>query len=103
MNAGRSRMSLAGRLLNYRKGINKGLLKILSKMGISTVGAYRGAQLFEVVGNARRSGRARALRRRQPCRVRPLVGTRSRPKNCVWPSAAISPIAQGGLPEVCPR
>src|SRR5690606_36561936 len=31
---------------NYRKGINKGLLKILSKMGISTIASYRGAQLF---------------------------------------------------------
>ncbi len=36
----------------YRKGINKGLLKILSKMGISTVASYRGAQLFEAVGLA---------------------------------------------------
>ncbi len=35
---------------NYRKGISKGLLKILSKMGISTVASYRGAQLFEAVG-----------------------------------------------------
>lgn len=35
---------------NYRKGINKGLLKIMSKMGISTVASYRGAQLFEAVG-----------------------------------------------------
>lgn len=35
---------------NYRKGINKGLLKILSKMGISTVGSYRGAQLYEIIG-----------------------------------------------------
>ncbi len=37
---------------NYRKGINKGLLKILSKMGISTITSYRGAQLFEAVGIA---------------------------------------------------
>ncbi len=35
---------------NYLKGINKGLLKIMSKMGISTVASYRGAQLFEAVG-----------------------------------------------------
>ena len=35
---------------NYRKGINKGLLKILSKMGISTIASYRGAQLFELIG-----------------------------------------------------
>ncbi len=38
---------------NYRKGLNKGLLKILSKMGISTIASYRGAQLFEAVGVAR--------------------------------------------------
>ncbi|MGH8412109.1 MAG: glutamate synthase central domain-containing protein, partial [Pseudomonas sp.] len=35
---------------NYRKGITKGLLKILSKMGISTITSYRGAQLFEAIG-----------------------------------------------------
>ncbi len=35
---------------NYRKGINKGLMKITSKMGISTISSYRGAQLFEIVG-----------------------------------------------------
>ncbi|HEY3700316.1 MAG TPA: glutamate synthase large subunit, partial [Spongiibacteraceae bacterium] len=38
---------------NYRKGINKGLLKILSKMGISTIASYRSAQLFEAIGLAR--------------------------------------------------
>jgi len=35
---------------NYRQGMNKGLLKILSKMGISTVASYRGAQLYEIIG-----------------------------------------------------
>ena len=35
---------------DYRKGVNKGLYKILSKMGISTIHSYRGAQLFESVG-----------------------------------------------------
>ncbi|MBI3562380.1 MAG: glutamate synthase large subunit [Gammaproteobacteria bacterium] len=35
---------------NYINGINKGLFKIISKMGISTVSSYRGAQLFESVG-----------------------------------------------------
>jgi glutamate synthase (NADPH/NADH) large chain len=35
---------------SYRRGIKKGLLKILSKMGISTIGSYRGAQLFEIIG-----------------------------------------------------
>ncbi|MCG6873124.1 MAG: glutamate synthase large subunit [Gammaproteobacteria bacterium] len=37
-------------LANYRRGINKGLYKIISKMGISTIASYRGAQLFESVG-----------------------------------------------------
>ncbi len=37
-------------LTNYRKGIEKGLLKIMSKMGISTIASYRCSQLFEVVG-----------------------------------------------------
>ena len=36
--------------VNYRRGINKGLYKIISKMGISTIQSYRGAQLFEIVG-----------------------------------------------------
>ncbi len=35
---------------NYRRGINKGLYKITSKMGISTITSYRGAQLYEIVG-----------------------------------------------------
>ncbi len=35
---------------NYIKSIDKGLLKIISKMGISTICSYRGAQLFEAVG-----------------------------------------------------
>ncbi len=34
----------------YRKGVNKGLLKIISKMGISSISSYRGSQLFEIVG-----------------------------------------------------
>ena len=37
-------------VVNYREGINKGLLKILSKMGISTIASYRCAGLFEVIG-----------------------------------------------------
>ena len=39
-------------LRSYRKGVNKGLYKIISKMGISTIHSYRGAQLFEAVGLA---------------------------------------------------
>ena len=35
---------------NYIKSINKGILKILSKMGISTLRSYRAAQIFEIIG-----------------------------------------------------
>ena len=37
-------------LYNYIKAVNKGILKILSKMGISTLQSYRGAQIFEALG-----------------------------------------------------
>lgn len=37
---------------SYRFGIRKGLYKIMSKMGISTITSYRGGQLFEIVGLA---------------------------------------------------
>lgn len=37
-------------MINYRNGINKGLYKIMSKMGISTIASYRCAKLFEAVG-----------------------------------------------------
>ncbi len=40
-------------LRQYRKGVNKGLYKIISKMGISTIQSYRGSQLFEAVGLAK--------------------------------------------------
>ena len=35
---------------SYRRGIRKGLFKIMSKMGISTIASYRSGQLFEIVG-----------------------------------------------------
>ncbi len=34
----------------YRKGVAKGMLKVLAKMGISTLQSYKGAQIFEAVG-----------------------------------------------------
>ena len=37
-------------LKNYKKSIQKGLLKVFSKMGISTLQSYRGAQVFEAIG-----------------------------------------------------
>ncbi len=45
-------VNLRQAISNYRKGIDKGLLKILSKMGISTIASYRCSQLFEAVGLA---------------------------------------------------
>ncbi|THF74920.1 glutamate synthase large subunit [Cohnella fermenti] len=35
---------------NYLKAANKGVVKVLSKMGISTIQSYRGAQIFEAIG-----------------------------------------------------
>ncbi len=37
-------------LKNYNKALTDGILKILSKMGISTLRSYRGAQIFEALG-----------------------------------------------------
>ena len=37
---------------HFRKAVDQGLLKIMSKMGISTLSSYRGAQIFEAVGVA---------------------------------------------------
>ena len=39
-------------IYNYRKAAAKGLLKVMSKMGISTLQSYKGAQVFEAVGLA---------------------------------------------------
>ena len=38
---------------NYRKAVEDGLLKILSKMGISLLSSYQGAQIFEAIGIGR--------------------------------------------------
>ena len=37
-------------LTAYRKGVGKGMLKVLAKMGISTLQSYKGAQIFEAIG-----------------------------------------------------
>jgi glutamate synthase (ferredoxin) len=44
------RISLTGAQHNFRKALEAGLLKILSKMGISLLSSYRGAQIFEAIG-----------------------------------------------------
>ncbi|MFQ5894737.1 MAG: glutamate synthase large subunit, partial [Nitrospinota bacterium] len=40
----------AAAVARYRKSVEAGLLKIISKMGISTITSYHGAQIFEVIG-----------------------------------------------------
>ena len=53
----------------YIKAINKGLLKIFSKMGISTVQSYCGAQIFEAIGlESRRSSTGTSPARRRASR-----------------------------------
>ena len=47
------RWSSALAIKNYGKSIEGGLLKIFSKMGISTLASYRGAQIFEAIGLGR--------------------------------------------------
>ena len=43
-------LPLVNLLDTYRKAVGKGLLKIMSKIGISTLQSYQGAQIFEVLG-----------------------------------------------------
>ncbi|MCG8602279.1 MAG: glutamate synthase large subunit [Verrucomicrobiales bacterium] len=45
-------VALEKALTNYHKALEKGVLKILSKMGISVLNSYQGAQIFEAVGIA---------------------------------------------------
>ena len=40
-------------VLNYIKAVNQGILKIMSKLGISTLNGYKGAQTFEALGIAK--------------------------------------------------
>jgi glutamate synthase (NADPH) large chain len=55
MRRGHVKLDFAARLelgRSYRAGVRKGLFKIMSKMGISTIASYRSSQLFEIVGLA---------------------------------------------------
>ncbi|MFD0896014.1 glutamate synthase large subunit [Luteolibacter ambystomatis] len=47
---GKAEISVDKAMSNYRKALEKGLLKIMSKMGISVLNSYQGAQIFEAVG-----------------------------------------------------
>ena len=53
-------------VLNYKKSIEAGLLKILSKMGISVISSYRGGYNFEALGLSPRAGRRLLPRHDQP-------------------------------------
>ncbi|MEO8935699.1 MAG: glutamate synthase-related protein [Burkholderiaceae bacterium] len=46
-------LSAAKAIANYTKAVGKGLMKVMSKMGISTYMSYCGAQIFEAVGLSR--------------------------------------------------
>ncbi len=44
------KMESAALVCNYKKAVSKGILKVMCKMGISTLASYRGGQIFECVG-----------------------------------------------------
>lgn len=50
VNEGKVNISLEDAIKHYIKALDKGILKIMSKMGISTLQSYRGAQIFEAIG-----------------------------------------------------
>ena len=81
---------------NYLKALGKGVMKVMSKMGISTVASYTAAQAFEAIGLDQRRRRrvlhrhAKPARRSRPRRASPRrssCGTaapirRTRPNGC---------------------
>lgn len=42
-------------IYNYNKAVGKGILKVMNKMGVSTLNSYRGSQLFECIGLNRKT------------------------------------------------
>ncbi len=93
-------------MLNYRNGINKGLYKIMSKMGISTIASYRCSKLFEAVGLHRDvselcfRGRGQPHRRRQlrrlPAGSAESVETRTGWRVSHWPEGGLLKYVHGG-------
>ncbi len=47
------KLSLQDAVAHYRKAVDKGLLKVMSKMGISVISSYRGGMNFEAIGLSR--------------------------------------------------
>ena len=75
-------------------GIRKGLLKIMSKMGISTIASYRSAQLFEIVGLGDEVVRA-VLRRHARAASRARTSTIWRTTSSSWRKRAWNPMRAG--------
>lgn len=83
---------------NFRKSINKGLLKIMSKMGISAITSYRGAQLFEAIGLAEdviKTSFCGVSSRIQGARFEDLENDQKRLAKLAWKKR--KPIDQGGI------
>ena len=86
----------------YRKAVAKGMLKVMAKMGISTLQSYKGAQIFEAVGLERRRDRTLLRRHRQP-RSRASASTCSPKKRCAGTRSAIptaTPSSAAGAAEL---
>ena len=82
----------------YIKAIDKGLLKVMSKMGISTYQSYCGAQIFDAVGLQGRLRRQVLHRHRDPHRGRrPRRDRRGNRAAATATRSATSPVLQGML------
>jgi glutamate synthase (NADPH) large chain len=101
---------------NYIKALNKGILKVMSKMGISTLQSYCGAQIFEAIGPRGRSstvlhGTAVAHRRHRHRRDRrggagapPRAFPRAAPRaDLDWSAASTSGAATASTTCSTPR
>ena len=78
---------------NYIKAIGKGMLKVMSKMGISTYQSYCGAQIFDAVGLSHRLRRQLFHRHRHHHRGR-RAWPRSPPRPC---AATATPIGDAPI------
>jgi glutamate synthase (NADPH/NADH) large chain/glutamate synthase (ferredoxin) len=76
---------LADAFINYKKALELGLLKIMSKMGISVVSSYRGAQVFEAIGLASKLV--------EEC----FTGTSSRFEGISYPQVAIESLTRHAM------
>ena len=81
----RDHRSRSRRSRNYIKACGKGVLKVMSKMGISTVASYTGAQVFEAIGLVPGPGRRVLHRHRQPARRRRPRRAGRRGRGCATP------------------